>query len=503
MKRFVVYAVLVVCCLGCSKEDAFLKIDRTKLSWEMDALGGEISVPVNSNYAFTVNSDSGWCSAVIRGQSVRITVSPLEDAGDRTASVLIESDGCSPVTVTVVQKAVSTDEIEFFADSGTGTFVLPFVSAVPVSFDLPEWMSEADGNVWEWGENSWTFVLEPYAGEEVSRKGEVVLRTDGGSLCTVTVEQSLYANKAVQNLYRLWQTDPMSPDEERIDLLQTMQDYTDMLPPDEFKAYLDASDDVAEEMEQEYAALSCYSHAYSHVLDGLKYDTVEDGSVAVWLLYNMGFVVKTSSAAFGIDLNHRMAAGFAPYLDFLCVTHNHSDHTATELMQAMANAGKPVLSNFWQGSSSYCSTVPTNYVIGDFRITTAITDHNEELRNFITVFRIECGQDAGGFSFMHCGDSSFDESQFGNVEGGDLDMLVLRHGGSVENNILGTGQGQVSPEYALLSHVVELRHQIGESPIRFPLTDTLDNVENIRCDRTYMPFWGEKLVWKKGEGLVR
>lgn len=63
--------------------------------------------------------------------------------------------------------------------------------------------------------------------------------------------------------------------------------------------------------------------------------------------------------------------------------------------------------------------------------------------------------------------------------------------------------GQVSPEYALLSHIVELRHQIGESPIRFTIPDTLDNVDNVRCDRTYLPFWGEKLVWKKDEGLVR
>ena len=497
MKRFAIYAFIVLFFLGCSKNDAFLKIDKTKLSWEMDALGGEISVPVNSNYAFTVNSDSDWCQTVIKGQSARITVSPLNDAADRTASVLIESDGCAPVTVTVNQNAVSVTETGFFVDSGTGTFVLPFVSSVPVSFDLPAWISEADGNVWEWGENVWTFVLEPYAGEDESRKGEIILNTDSGSRCTVTVEQSLYASEAVQNLYRLWKTDPMSPDEERIALLQIMQSYTDRLPPDEFKAYLDASDDVVEEMEEQYEALSCYRYAFNHVLDGLKYDTVEDGSVAIWLLYNMGFVVKTPSTAFGVDLNHRMAEEFAPYLDFLCVTHNHSDHTCTELMQAMADAGKPVLSNFWQGSSAYCSTVPTNYAIGSCRITTAITDHNEELRNFVTVFRIECGQDAGGFSFMHCGDSSFDENQFGNVEGGDLDLLVLRHGGREENNILGTGAGQVSPEYVLLSHVVELRHQIGESPIRFTIPDTFDNAENVKCDRTYLPFWGEKIVWKK------
>ena len=89
-----------------------------------------------------------------------------------------------------------------------------------------------------------------------------------------------------------------------------------------------------------------YRSAFDRVMDGIKNSKVENGTAAIWLLYNMGYVVKTPSGCFAIDISHRWAKELAPYIDFLCVTHKHSDHYNNDLIQAMFDLGKPVLSNY-------------------------------------------------------------------------------------------------------------------------------------------------------------
>jgi hypothetical protein len=77
-------------------------------------------------------------------------------------------------------------------------------------------------------------------------------------------------------------------------------------------------------------------------------------------------------------------------------------------------------------------------------------------------------------------------------------MVVLRWGASRENNILGTGKGQVKTDYAVLSHLIEQRHEPwpkGQASI----TKTLEHLPNVECENTIMPFWGEKMTWKKGK----
>src|SRR5690606_39346714 len=97
----------------------------------------------------------------------------------------------------------------------------------------------------------------------------------------------------------------------------------------------------------------------------------------VWMLYNMGFVVKTPSGCFGIDVHHRLAEDLEPYLDFLCITHNHGDHANKKLIQAMQSKGKPVVSNFNQESPLYMSKTATSYTIGNFRS----EEHTSELQS--------------------------------------------------------------------------------------------------------------------------
>jgi hypothetical protein len=298
---------------------------------------------------------------------------------------------------------------------------------------------------------------------------------------------------------RLWQTTPFQPDAERTALLKTLQTYSEKLPHAPFKEYLAANEQTAAAMEQDNPILTCYRLALDRVIDEVARTRVERGTAVIWLLYNMGIVVKTPTACLGVDINHRHAEKLAPHLDLLCVTHNHADHKSVELMDAMHARGKPVLSNFYRKDTAHCSKEPAHYQIGAITIRTAIADHNEKLPRFITMYRIECGADTDGFTLLHCGDSNFTPPQFKPVQG-PVALLILRYGDPDENRILDAppDDGQIRPQYAALTHVIELRHDIEKSPRRRTLDYAQSNTARIHAPQTILPFWGEKLLWKNG-----
>jgi hypothetical protein len=310
-------------------------------------------------------------------------------------------------------------------------------------------------------------------------------------------------SEAAQTIQQLWETSPLVMNTARQSVFNKIQRYADDCPSTYFRNdYWKAADAACENMEKRDPVLTCYRLSFDRVLEGIKTESVEEGTVTIWMLYNMGYVIKTPSACFGIDIYHRWAKKLAPYLDFLCVTHNHTDHYSSDLIQEMFDTNKPVLSNYLKKGAGYAytSTTDKNYTIGKFVIRTAITDHNgtAEGKNFVTVFRIDCGDDTGHFTFLHIGDSNFQTSQYVNVQGA-LDVLIPRyapvpHGGD-ENLIIGAGSGQVQPSYVLLSHILELGHN-GVENSRWPLDMALYRASIINCERTYVPFWGEKLVWK-------
>ena len=186
----------------------------------------------------------------------------------------------------------------------------------------------------------------------------------------------------------LWSTSPLTLDAKRTGALAKIQGYADNCLSDYFSTFLSGYDQTSENMEKADPILIYYRSAFDRVLEDIKNSSVEEGTVELWQLYNMGYVVKTSSGCFAIDISHRWAKELAPYIDFLCVTHNHADHYNKELIQAMFDLGKPVLSNYLQDESyEYTSKTPTDYTIGDFAIHTSITDHNNSgLSNFVTVF---------------------------------------------------------------------------------------------------------------------
>lgn len=498
---------------ACEKSDAFLKINKNKLDWTFDCEGGAFSIPVNSNYAYTVELDSGvdWITYEVIWQQVKVTVAPQAGGTDRDAEIVIRSKDCEPVAVAVHQKIITLrdtpEKIELTNDKLT--FSLEVAAGVEIGFETPDWISPVDDS-WQCGAKVYTFAADRFLDTEAeSRTGEIVVRPADSGISfrqAVTVEQSNYTNAAIKKLCELWATQPLQKNltaaDERYRLLAAMEEYSKLCDRTTFRdTYLAAPAAKAQQMEQEYEILSCYRYSFDHVLEEVKHTTVRQGTAVVWMLYNMGMIVKTPSQCFGIDLNHYYAAEFAPYIDFLCVTHNHTDHTDAALNTAMLNAGKPVLSNFFTQSSAWCSKSAAVYHIGDATIRTTITDHDKSTPLFTTAYRIDCGADAGGFSIMHCGDSSYDTAQYAALEGGEVSLLVLRFGQAVEQNIIGTGAGQVMPHCVFFSHLIEMRHNIDQSPMRATILGCLGNMAaNIdRTDEKYLPFWGERFVWENGQ----
>ncbi len=313
--------------------------------------------------------------------------------------------------------------------------------------------------------------------------------------------QKYFSNEAVQEaaqtMSQFRKTSPFLLDDERLLLLKKFETHSYNLINTTFKEYLTSLEQTSVNMENTIPILYFYREAFDKVLDEVKNIEVENESAVVWLLYNMGFVVKTPTGCFGIDVDHKYAEELEPYLDFICVTHNHGDHANAKLMEAMNKQGKPVLSNFYEKDRKYLSITSRSYKIGNFIIHTSLTDHLTNIKDFNTVFRIECGEDAGNFSILHCGDSGFSPERFINVQG-PVSMVVLRWGASRESNILGTGEGQVKPDYAILSHLIELRHKPyphGQASI----TKTLEHLPTVECKNTILPFWGEKMTWGNGK----
>ena len=305
--------------------------------------------------------------------------------------------------------------------------------------------------------------------------------------------------QGVKLMESLWETSPLNVDQKRLNLFASIQGLADQTTNTSFKNLL-AADDSKYALTVKYDDMfSCYDAAFERVLSALKAGKPANGTAVIWMLYNMGYVVQTPSGNFGIDIYHRRAAELEPYLTWVGSTHQHQDHMANDLQEAMYKAGKPVLTNYYQPEMNYkyTATATKDYEVGGYRIHTFITKHNNSATTNvpITVFQVDCGEDSGGLVLMHSGDSNFTASEFNVTK--PIKVYIPRYAVNelTENQVIGP---VFTPENVLLSHILELSHKdVSESRWSFELA--LDRASKLNCEQTYVPFWGEKLVWTNGK----
>lgn len=290
----------------------------------------------------------------------------------------------------------------------------------------------------------------------------------------------------------MWQSSCTRPGWVREILMGHMQPYADSCSHTMWFEHYAAPRGSALREQEAGTIFQFYQDALNRLADEVPRTEVAPGTVAMWHLYNMGYVVKTPSHTFGIDLKHRDAERLAPLLEFLCITHNHQDHFDDALVKAMVEVGKPVYSNFLE-QGQCVATGDVLHPVDGIEIVVTIVDHNPTLVNFVADYEIDCGPDTGNKVILHLGDSRNWE-QLRKTKPVDILIPHLAVGLDMPKAV-----AKLSPEVVLMSHIMELSHPVDKWRWSYPYG--LDRCRDLckalgfASNRVLLPVWGEKMVF--------
>ena len=272
--------------------------------------------------------------------------------------------------------------------------------------------------------------------------------------------------------------------------LKAFQAAIDKYPASEYVEYLKADTAAvkASLVSKPNVVVDKLESAFDEILEGVKTTAVTDRP-AVWMLYNMGIVVKTREACFGIDIVHRRAKELAPYFDFMLITHNHGDHCNEELYAAMNKSGKTVISNFkdnygvknWKRDGGFTRAKKT-FKIKDVEVSTMLVDHNDYLIDYTTAFEIKVGD----FTLVHSGDCfSVDKI---NPACANPDIWVVHPCCGIKTE---EGGKKLNPKLTAICHVCELGHKGWRVP--WELGYKVKGWVEAAGYKAAVPMWGERI----------
>lgn len=266
---------------------------------------------------------------------------------------------------------------------------------------------------------------------------------------------------------------------------EALQLEIDEVRPEDYLKYL------RNEKPASLPALKRLDDAFARVLEEVR--TVQAGDIpAVWLVYNMGLVVKTRASCFSVDLVHRRALELSALSDFALISHIHSDHYMESCYLAMNGAGKTVVSNFRDnygtrgrnGAVGGYTRAEKTFVLGDVTVRTALTDHNDYLTDFTTTFEIQ----AGGFTIFHTGDCS-NVGKLNPSRSPDLWVVHPYCGMNVAD-----GVRKFKPKKTVIGHLNELAHP--RERWRWTYQDGFKAKAAVEAAGAVavVPDWGERLA---------
>lgn len=288
---------------------------------------------------------------------------------------------------------------------------------------------------------------------------------------------------------RFWKTSPTNLNENRVGAMFRMQQYMDKISAEEFERYLVSPEPERRKMEKG-TALRFYQRSLEKLVKEIPSTRVENGTVAIWLLYNMGYVVKTPSHCFAIDLKHPEAERLVPFIDFLMITHDHDDHYTDALNKAMIEAGKPVFSNFDKPDYAMTNLRDVRELeVDGLKIQTELTDHNKNKPEFVITYYVDCGDDTGNVRFYFVGDS-FNWRQLNPPQPVDIFVPHIRVGLNLYK-----AANNIQPNWVLASHLLELGHPLGK--YRWSYSCGLAAAYEIYRDNVYVPVWGDKIIYRR------
>lgn len=253
------------------------------------------------------------------------------------------------------------------------------------------------------------------------------------------------------------------------------------------------------ELESQYPALYYLHIATEHAIKDIRKTHVKRG-LAVWYIYNMGYIFKTPEHCFAIDLNLANSERLVEDLDFLLLTHGHGDHWSLPLVMEMAKAGKPViqrlrairlLDTFEDLLGKTAVEHPAEFHFGAVRVKVDIGDHGDlwphRRTNDMLMFQVDCGQAANSCTIYHTGDG-------GNLDKMRPDRRVDILIGCVQAGTLSIKKmiRHLKPRMTLVSHVLELGHSPKlPRPYRWSFNYAFRAIKNVRHEATVLT-WGER-----------
>ena len=202
----------------------------------------------------------------------------------------------------------------------------------------------------------------------------------------------------------------------------------------------------------------------------------------------MGYVVKTQTQCFGIDLYHKHAERLAPMIDFMMITHNHADHYSKALVAELERQGKPVYSNFLDNGHKV--TTGDEFTVGNISVKVTTVDHNATLKNFVNTYEVNCYATKGKpYVFFFTGDAHNYEQLNPTVK---VDAFVPHLAVGLN---MAEAVKKINPTIVLMSHILELGHAI--TKWRWSYEYGINECEKLQREGVYLPVWGEKLVMKR------
>lgn len=303
----------------------------------------------------------------------------------------------------------------------------------------------------------------------------------------------------------LRQTDCMNPSAERLRALNVMKSAIDRIEPQTYRDFCEYGIRYPEKdlprFYEEHPALYWYDRSFDQVLDCVRNVSVPEGQVFLHLVYNMGYVVKTPSKCFAVDLHHRRAEELVPHLDFCCITHNHSDHYTQRFASAMNLSGKPVVTNFFANdgypgtddAAGYSKGPERTLDFGDVTVKTYESDHNAKLRRFVQPVELQCRTGHGVCVIFSSGDSCNAEQVTASVR---PDFWLVHPYVGLK---IADGAARLDPALTLCSHLMEFHHSIDR--FRWTYRQGYEAARKVweTGRAAVVPVWGDRIVFRQGD----
>lgn len=179
------FAVILFSCEEEKGPSEFLEISPTDLALNFEAEGGTRYYTVKALERSKVqvsSSNPEWCRAILTDadtDNLHITAEPNRQSQNRTAFVKI-SNTADTIQINVEQIGLNTDitvsSSNISVQYGEPKFSIEITSAIPIAFELPEWISEGTENRWEKGTKRYDFTLTQLSNEEFYREGTIRIR---------------------------------------------------------------------------------------------------------------------------------------------------------------------------------------------------------------------------------------------------------------------------------------------------------------------------------------